>query len=149
MTPLFNKLNLGEHREIQVLNAPGSFDPELKALRGITVQRSVHKPLAFGMAFAITQSELDRFAGQMTQAAEGDAVLWFAYPKGSSKRYRCEFNRDSGWGVLGKAGFEPVRQVSIDEDWSALRFRRAAYISKLTRNPAALISAAGRKKRKS
>ncbi|MDZ7812318.1 MAG: hypothetical protein U5L74_04040 [Ideonella sp.] len=38
--------------------------------------------------------------------------------------------------MLGAAGFEPVRQVVVDEDWSALRFRRAEFIKTLARHPA-------------
>ena len=34
---------------------------------------------------------------------------------------------------MGAAGFEPVRMVAIDEDWSALRFRRAEFIKTMTR----------------
>jgi len=30
--------------------------------------------------------------------------------------------------VIRNAGFDSVRQVAIDEDWSALRFRRVEYI---------------------
>jgi hypothetical protein len=41
----------------------------------------------------------------------------------------CEFNRDKGWGVLARSGFDCVRQVAIDEDWSALRFRRIEFIN--------------------
>ena len=80
----------------------------------------------------------------MAPRLEGDAILWCAYPKGSSTRYTCEFNRDTGWASLGTAGFEPVRQIAIDEDWSALRFRRAQYISTLRRDPARAISAGGK-----
>jgi len=29
---------------------------------------------------------------------------------------------------LEAAGFESVRMVAIDEDWSALRFRKSAYV---------------------
>jgi hypothetical protein len=58
----------------------------------------------------------------------GDALLWFAYPKGTSKRYTCDFNRDSGSDVIRNAGFDSVRQIAIDEDWSAPRFRRVEYI---------------------
>ena len=53
-----------------------------------------------------------------------------AYPKGSSKRLTCDFNRDTGWSPLRAVGFGPVRQVAIDEDWSALRFRRAEFIKR-------------------
>jgi hypothetical protein len=129
-TPLFKKLNLGEHQEIVVLNAPDSFEPELKQLKGIKILRDPSKPkgVKFGMAFAMTQAQLDRASKTLAAASSGDAVIWFAYPKGTSKRYTCEFNRDSGWKVIVDAGFESVRMVAIDEDWSALRFRRVEFV---------------------
>jgi len=130
--PVFNKLNLGEHAEIAVFNAPKSFEPELARLKNVNVVRDPKKPkaLKFGLAFAMTQAELDRVSAILAAAAEGDAVLWFAYPKGSSKRYSCEFNRDTGWRVIRKAGFESVRMVAIDEDWSAVRFRRLQFVNR-------------------
>jgi hypothetical protein len=125
-TPLFDKLNLGAHDEIVLFNAPDSFEAELKQLKGIKIVRDPSKPKAikFGLAFAMTQAQLDRASKLLASATEGDAVLWFAYPKGTSKRYTCEFNRDAGWSVIRAAGFDSVRMVAIDEDWSALRFRR-------------------------
>ena len=48
--------------------------------------------------------------------------------------YKCDFNRDNGWTRLGELGFEPVRQVAIDDDWSALRFRRVGFIKTMTRS---------------
>ena len=128
MTPLFKKLNLGTLRRIHVLNAPESFETELAALDGIEIGRDARGKVAWALAFAMTQAELDKASRALVKAADGDAQLWIAYPKGSSKRYRCEFNRDSGWTVLKDAGFDTVRMVAIDEDWSALRFRRSEYI---------------------
>src|ERR1700679_3042944 len=97
-TPLFKKLNLGNHDEIVVFDAPGSFESELKKLKGVTIVRNPSKPKAvrFAVAFAATQVQLDRASKVLAAAAEGDAVLWFVYPKGTSKRYSCEFNHDSG-----------------------------------------------------
>jgi hypothetical protein len=130
--PVFRKLNLGEQDEIVVYNAPKSFDPELAQLQGVKVLRNPKKPKAvtFALAFAATQAELDRLSTILAAAAKGDAVLWFAYPKGTSKRYTCEFNRDTGWQVIRDAGFDSVRQVALDEDWSALRFRRLVYVNR-------------------
>ena len=129
-TPLFKKLNLGAHREIVVLNAPDSFEPELEQLKGVKILRDPANPknVKFGMAFAITQAQLDRASKALAAASEGDALIWLAYPKGTSKHYTCEFNRDSGWKVMVGAGFESVRMVAIDEDWSALRFRRVEFV---------------------
>jgi hypothetical protein len=128
MNALFKKLNLGTHTDLVVLNAPASFEPELAALTGVTVKRSASAPCAFAMAFVITQAELDAASRKLSAACRGDAILWMVYPKGTSKKYHCEFNRDSGWAVLAAAAFEPVRMVAIDADWSALRFRRVEYI---------------------
>ena len=130
-SPLFKKLNLGMHREIVVLNAPDSFEAELEQLKGIKILRDPKKPTAiqFGLAFATTQTQLDRASTFLSAASEGDTVLWFAYPKGTSKRYTCEFNRDAGWSVIRDAGFDSVRMVAIDEDWTALRFRRLEYVN--------------------
>ena len=130
MTPIFQKLNLKAQREIVVFNAPASFEPELARLDGVKVLRDPKKSPAvqFALAFATRQAEVDRLSKILAACAEGDALLWFAYPKGTSKRYTCDFNRDTGWQVIRKAGFESVRQVAIDEDWSALRFRRLQYV---------------------
>jgi hypothetical protein len=128
--PIFGKLNLGSLTSVVVYNAPDSFEPELARLKGVAVLRDPKKPPAikFSLAFVTTQKELDRLSKLLAVAADGDALLWFAYPKGTSKRYTCEFNRDTGWEVIRKAGFDTVRAVAIDDDWSALRFRRNEFV---------------------
>jgi hypothetical protein len=130
VTSIFQKLNLKTQRDIAVFNVPASFEPELARLDGIKIVRNPKSIAAvqFVLAFVVQQNELDRLSKILADGSEGDAVLWFAYPKGTSKRYVCEFNRDNGWQVIRKAGFESVRQVAIDEDWSALRFRRLQYV---------------------
>lgn len=148
MSAVFKKLNLKDQTEIVVLDAPASFEPEIAALEGAAVRRSVDEAecVQFSLAFVTKQAQIDTLAGQIAAKAEGDAVVWFAYPKGSFRRYTCDFNRDKGWDSLGAAGFEPVRQVAIDEDWSALRFRRVEYIKKLTRSSLGAISEAGQQR---
>lgn len=132
--PTFAKLNLKDQAEIVVLNAPASFEPELKSLKGVTVRRDAKGgDIDFSLAFVMTQKEVDTLGPQVAKKAKGDGVVWFAYPKGSSKKYKSQINRDSGWAVMGKAGFEPVRMVAIDEDWSALRFRRVEFIKTMNR----------------
>jgi hypothetical protein len=150
MTPLFKKLNWKGASPIVVVNAPPSFAPELEALEGVTILSApeVDQPFSFALAFVTTQADLDHWSAALTAQAAGDATLWFAYPKGSSKNYTCEFNRDNGWHVLGAAGFEGVRQVAIDADWSALRFRRVEYITSLTRDPSRAGTAAGKERTK-
>ena len=53
---------------------------------------------------------------------EYDSVLWFAYPKGTSK-VKTDINRDTIRTTGEKYGITAATIVSIDSTWSALRFR--------------------------
>lgn len=130
MATLFEKLNLKGHQEILVLLAPGSFEPELARLPVMAIHRHVESvpEIRFSLAFVSRQNEVDALVPAIIARAKGDAAVWFAYPKGSSKKYKCDFNRDTGWAALKNAGFDTVRSIAIDEDWTALRFRRVEYI---------------------
>jgi hypothetical protein len=136
MPPVFRKLKLKDQRDILVINAPVAFESEVALLKGAVVQRDPAKVKSteFALAFVTTTSQLDQVSKALVRLATEDALLWFAYPKGTSRRYQCEFNRDSGWRVLTEAGFRKVSIVAIDEDWSALRFRRIEHVK--PKNPA-------------
>ena len=114
----FQKLNLKEQSEIFIFNAPKSFEKEIASLKGVIVKRSWKevRKLHFALVFATLQTEVDAAAERIARLAEGDAVIWFAYPKGTSKRYACDFNRDTGWNRIKAEGFVTVRAVAIDED---------------------------------
>ena len=148
MPTVFEKLQLKDQKDIVVLNAPKSFEPELSRLKGVTVHRAAKglKEIPFALAFVMTQEEVEAAALALTPLAKGDAVVWHAYPKGSSKQYKSTINRDSGWQSLGAAGFEGVRMIAIDEDWSAVRFRRAEFIKSMKRAEERAMSKAGKAK---
>ena len=148
MTPLFKKLNLKNEDEIVVVNAPTDFEVELGKLSDVSVVRKLNKArdIRFSLAFVTKQDELNSVAADIVAKVDGDATLWFAYPKKSSRRYTCEFNRDTGWDMLGAAGFAGVRQVAIDEDWSAIRFRRVEFVKTMKRNPSGALSKEGKRR---
>ncbi|KAA9339335.1 hypothetical protein F0P96_01535 [Hymenobacter busanensis] len=143
MKSVIDKLQIKPGAVVGLLSMPAEMQPALAELwERATVEAVLAPTVPFStvLAFAIRQQEVEALAAQLPHAP-GDVAVWVAYPKGTSKKYHCEFNRDTGWAALGAAGFEPVSQVAIDEDWSALRFRRVEYIKKMTRKGA--ISASG------
>ena len=150
MTPLFKKLNLADNKKILVLNPPKSFEAAIAELDDVkVVRRATSESNQFAIAFATTVAELLELSEKLVKATTGDATVWVAYPKKSSKNFDREFNRDTGdWSILGAAEFEPVRQVAIDEDWSALRFRKTTYIESLTRSNSMAISKSGKRRTK-
>jgi len=130
MATLFEKLQLKDHKEILVLNPPESFEVNLSRLPVLHIHRSLEAlpEIRFSLAFVTKQAEVDALAPKIAARAKGDAAVWFAYPKGSSKKLKCDFNRDTGWAALNAEGFDTVRSIAIDDDWTGLRFRRKEFI---------------------
>jgi hypothetical protein len=75
------------------------------------------------VAFARNQAELDSVAAPAIEAARLDKLAWIAYPKAG--KLGTDLNRDILAALLTERGVQPVRQVAIDDTWSALRFRPA------------------------
>lgn len=137
MSPLLKKLNYKDQKEVLLINLPADlqhiavdFGLTAKVVTDVTKTGKVQ----FMMAFCTKQNEVDKVATEVLPKVEGDGVVWFAYPKGTSKRYRCEFNRDNGWKAVGQKGFEGVRMVAVDDNWSALRFRKVQHIKTMIRS---------------
>ena len=141
---VFSKLQRGDRTPVVVLDAPISFESHLEAVEADVVRAIPDDATtSFLLAFVLAPSDVARVAAELG-SVPGDAVIWFAYPKKSSKRYTSTISRDVGWEPLGIAGFEPVRQVALDQDWSALRFRRVSYIRTLRRSTDRALSDEGR-----
>ncbi len=149
MTDLFKKLNFKDHTSIIALQAPDSFNAALEAMSAFsTILHSTHEAtnITFAIAFATKQAEINLAITEINDKAVGDVTVWLCYPKGTSKRYKCEFNRDTGWATVGALGYEPVRAVAIDEDWSALRFRKVEFIKKITRQASFALTQEGKER---
>jgi len=149
MTPLFKKLNYKNQAHILSLNSPDSFNNELQNMSVLATIINDETQLAeidFAIIFVTKLNEIDNCLERVYPKLKDDAVLWFCYPKGTSRKYKCDFNRDNGWSSLAKYNLESVRQVAVDEDWSALRFRKTEYIKSLTRRETFAISDEGKKR---
>ena len=150
MTPLLKKLNFKNHKDFFVINSPEEFNAqklEIKEYVDIIDESQINE-ISFILVFVENCAEIEFWADKINPHLIDDANLWFAYLKKSSKKYKSDISRDNGWQVLGDYGYEPVRQVAIDDDWSALRFRRAENIKTMTRNPSMAMSKSGKERLK-
>jgi hypothetical protein len=147
MTPLFKKMNLKNQTQICVLNSPESFEIEIKEInKTVPTKKTIAglKQIDFIVVFVQTEKEIEYYLSKTLKLFTDDTVCWFAYPKGTSKKYKPTINRDNGWEILGENGFETVRAVAIDEDWSGLRFKKADKIKILIRNEKMALSKIGK-----
>lgn len=148
MNPLLKKLNFKDQKEILILNMPEDLNSLFEDFENYTSLKKGFdgSKKEFVIVFASKLIEVETLSPQIDAILEGDGLCWWVYPKGSSKKYKCDFNRDNGWQSLGKLGYEPVRMVALDEDWSALRFRRVKYIKTMTRDIDFAMSEIGKQK---
>ncbi len=139
MENLLKKLNIKDQQSLTVINAPNDILAQIQATLPpfLTLKTKAAQNEAAVIFFCTQKKEVDQYAAKIVPLLQPDALFWMAYPKGSSKKYKCDFNRDNGWTKLAELGFEPVRQIAIDEDWSALRFRNPDFIKTMTRGFAA------------
>ncbi len=104
----------------QGLCAVGEPDGGVSALDGIVRHDGPSSAL---LAFVTDRTGLDARQDVIVTAASADRLTWVAYPKAG--QLGTDLNRDSLAARLRSHGVRPVRQVSIDDVWSALRFRPA------------------------
>lgn len=86
----------------------------------------------FRIAFIRSRLEMADAARQVASAYRAGHHLWLCYPKKSGK-LPTDLTRDIGWEPIHELDLLGVAQVSLDETWSALRFRLRGEIGSLTR----------------
>jgi hypothetical protein len=131
MKNLLEKLNYRGQKRISIINAEESFLNCISSdLDDVTVDKKIDPryPYEFIIIFVKSISEVEQIAPVTIHNLMADGVLWFCYPKKTSKKYSSEIDRDHGWKVLNDSGFHGIRLVALDNDWSALRFRNKKYI---------------------
>ncbi len=138
MSELFKKLRLTTQKELLIINPPDVFKKEadkMAAESGIMIDyEKKNEEYPFIMLFVLNLKSVSEQAEEISDTIGDDGVLWICYPKKSSKKYKTELSRDNVLQPFGEFGFEGVTQVSIDEDWSALRIRQADKIKNMTRS---------------
>jgi hypothetical protein len=121
--PLAQKLRLQEGMLATVLGAPGDAKAllgELPVGAGVSTELASDEP-PFLLVFVRTRKEVERRVAELAPRLTPKTLLWFAYPKQSSK-VETDLNRDRGWEAAARAKLEAVAQVAVDATWAATRF---------------------------
>jgi hypothetical protein len=111
---LAKKLNLAPGTKLRVVGKPAGVD-----LDDVETTSAAKAPAV--LVFVKTLADVDAKCGPMIAVARADGIAWAAYPKAG--QLGTDLNRDVLWKHLLKQGVQGVRQIAIDDIWSALRFR--------------------------
>ena len=129
-TSLSQKLQLKLDQRLLLLNPPQGYATHLASeLAGVPLLAESQEQMEAVLLFINNLAEVSRLAPEAIRLVLPDGLLWIAYPKGSS-RIKTDVNRDILWQTLEPTGWRPVRQIALDEIWSAMRFRPAGQVGR-------------------
>lgn len=111
-----------------VINAPSVLKREFLKL-GLKTGFSQEQKQSNVLVFVNNKKEFLQFLEKEMKNLEPDGVLWFAYPKGTANVV-TDINRDILWKLALDYGIRPVSIISLDDTWSALRFKPTDQVGK-------------------
>jgi hypothetical protein len=116
---LVGKLQLKPGQSVSIINAPA--DAALDLAGHPAAGRLAEADAV--IVYCTNQAELEQLRDDVVSPARRDALTWVAYPK--AHQLGTDLTRDVLAGLVREHGVQPVRQVSLDDVWSALRLRPA------------------------
>ena len=126
MKKLLEKLNYKDLQRIALLNADNKFRTRLEAvLKHTTIDADIDQrfPYHFMMVFVKNIEEVEQVAYEVIHNLSDDGVLWFCFPRKTSKKLETDLSKDYGWKSLNDYGFHGRRLITVNVDWSALKFK--------------------------
>jgi len=119
---LFEEVRSSEFKaEGIVINAPAGLEEEFVTL-GFATSFDKRTKSKNTLVFVNNSREFVAFLMNGFVNTVPDSILWFAYPKVSSG-IKTDINRDNLKVTAETFGITTVAAISIDNTWSALRFR--------------------------
>ncbi len=120
--PLANKLYIREGYRIAILNPPVGYNQLLGELPdNVTVANSLEGEFDVIQFFVTKRKKLEEKLSGLSDALRSRGLVWVTYPKGN--QLDADINRDSIVAYAETIGLKAVAQVSVDDIWSALRFK--------------------------
>ena len=102
---MFEKLNLGDERNILIQGLPSSIEKQFAKLsysKDVTPLLK-SKKIDFALVFAINNAQLCYILKDVFPALHSKSKLWVAYPKSASK-IASDLNRQCTWQILENNG---------------------------------------------
>jgi hypothetical protein len=119
---LAKKMLVKSGQRVFVHNAPASYKDSLANVTDVEFVVTFDGPLDAVHLFVKDRSELDEWMANVQHHVHPDTLLWIGYPKKSSK-LKSDLHRDVLWDIMHQIGWDGVTLISVDDIWSAMRFR--------------------------
>lgn len=120
---LIKKLRVAADKPLYVINAPSGY-PEI--FEDIVVKQKLgkEKPVAQLILFAADSNELTHYLPRLADHIGHDTLFWIWYPKKSGS-ISSDLVLMKTWDIVFNSGYRAQTSVSVDKDWTGLRFTNA------------------------
>jgi hypothetical protein len=117
--PVAERLQVKGERRLAVAGA----SEKLEKIVGAKKMRADLAQADVVLLFTLNRAKFEATLPGVLKKMSDTAILWIAYPKLTSP-LAADLNRDIIHKLAPKYGLDTVSQIAIDDDWSALRFKR-------------------------
>ncbi len=116
---LLKKLQIKEEYSVLLMNSNPSVHP---LFEGVRIELSVAGDQDYDSVILFTRNEeeLRKWVPEASDLPKKDGQLWLSYPKKTGD-IDTDLNRDITWKAVKAFGMEPVRLISMNENWSSMR----------------------------
>lgn len=120
------RLQVKPGRKFASINAPSDVKPLLANLpEGSMHTTRVTAESDVVLVFVRDQADLQKRLPKIVASLQPQMIFWVAYPKQSGP-IKTDLNRDTFYPQVVDLGWTPNSVMSIDDTWSALRFKPIA-----------------------
>lgn len=124
--PLIQKLKFKPGQRPLIYNAGPEY---LIKFESLSPETKISGSYDFAVLFVSNKKELNASAGKLLKGLKESSIFWVAFPKKSSN-IQTDLTMYDGWDILKNHQFEGIALVSIDDTWSAMRFRPSHLVAK-------------------
>ena len=131
MKRLLEKLNYKGLQRVALLNADNKFRKRFAAvLKDVIIDEEIDPRFLykFMMIFVKNIEEIEQASPAIIHNLSDDGDLWACFPKKTSKKFETDLSKDFGWQSLNDSGFLGRRIVTVNDDWSALKFKHIKHV---------------------
>jgi hypothetical protein len=120
---LAKKLLLKAGYRYFILNAPPGYEKIPGSIpENAKQEKKLEGDFDLVLLFVLNRKELNQYWDRVRKVMKQHGSIWVAYPKKSSA-INSDLTMMDGWEITGNTGWDGVSLISLDNNWSAARFR--------------------------
>lgn len=117
------KMFVKEGMRLLFVNTPKGYQADFHLPKGGKVVKASAAPVEFIQVFVANEKELKAQLPKLKKLLAPNGRLWVSYLKGTAKT-KTDINRDTVHAYGKTVGLDGVSLISLDDDWSAMRFKK-------------------------